>query len=79
MRAKEFIVEYATASKPDFTRVSTPCKDCHGAGNIDVKGDNQTCPTCSGVGSQNQQDNAGFAADQDHMMNMQSTYANGGL
>ena len=79
MRAKEFIIEYAITKKPDFTRVSAPCTDCHGTGNVDKDGNNQTCPTCKGVGSQNQQDNAGFASDRDHQMNMQSTYANGGL
>ena len=51
MRAKEFIAEYATAKKPDFTRVSKPCPECKGNGNINIDGSTQTCPSCKGVGS----------------------------
>lgn len=68
MRAKEFIIEYAIVSKPDFKSVSTPCTDCHGTGNVDKDGSNQTCPICKGVGTQNDvQPN--YASDMDYQMN----------
>ena len=77
MRAKEFIVEYATAKKPNFAKVSRPCPDCKGTGNVDKDGSNQTCPTCKGVGSDDttlsQQSRAGFASDTDYQMNMPDT------
>ncbi len=76
MRAKEFITEYATAAKPDFTKVSTPCPDCKGNGNVNRDGSDQTCPSCKGVGTTDptlQQQAMGYASDMDTQMNPPDT------
>jgi len=78
MRAKEFILEYATIDKPNFMKVSSSCGECHGTGNIMNKGSTQTCPSCCGAGSQNDLA-AGSASDMDSQMNMASIYTRGGL
>lgn len=70
MRAKEFIIEYVTVTKPDFTKVSKQCLDCNGTGNVDRKGTTQTCPSCKGVGSNYVDDNqSNYASDTDFQMN----------
>ena len=76
MRAKEFICEYAIVNKPDFTKVSTPCPDCKGNGNVNKDGSDQTCPTCKGVGTTDPtlaQQAQGYASDMDTRMNMPDT------
>ena len=77
MRAKEFIVEYATANKPHFA-VTDPCSDCEGTGNISIQNGTQTCPTCSGSGSiveipKDEVISQGYPSDLDHMNSRPAT------
>lgn len=77
MRAKEFIIEYAVSAIPAIS-VSNPCSKCGGAGNITDGEKTQTCPICSGTGSEpeNPEDSdpqQGYASDSDGKMNQADT------